>query len=160
MNGQKLLNQLEVIRMMTIKSIESITDEIADEMPTGYKNTVRWHLGHIAAFTDVFLNNFVGLSPYLSEEHIAMFKSGSKPSDWQAPPPSLEQLASLLIGQMEHIKSQLGTRNLEEKANKPLNLFGTEMESIGEVLNFCFYHEGQHLGHIKCRTNSSPLKRA
>jgi uncharacterized damage-inducible protein DinB len=155
MNSQKLLNQFDVIRAITFKSIDSITNEMADEMPTGYKNTIRWHLGHIAAFTDLFLNNFVGLSPYLSEEHLTMFKSGSKPSDWQVQPPSLEQLASLLKGQLEHIKSQLETRNLEEKANKPLSVYGNDMESIGELLNFCLYHEGLHLGHIKCRASSS-----
>ncbi|NBD24919.1 DinB family protein [Paenibacillus glycinis] len=161
MNAQKLINQLEVIREMTIKSIPSITDEMADEMPAGYRNTVRWHLGHIAAFTDLFLSNFAGLTPYLSEAHISMFKSGSKPADWgQTQPPTLEELATLLKGQMEHIKSQFGTKNLEEKANKPLSLFGTEMDSIGEILNFSFYHEGQHLGHIKCRTSASPLKQA
>ncbi|WP_326063756.1 hypothetical protein [Paenibacillus anseongense] len=92
------------------------------------------------------MHNFVGLSPYLSEEHLTMFKSGSKPSDWQVQPPSLEQLASLLKGQLEHIKSQLETRNLEEKANKPLSVYGNDMESIGELLNFAFIMKGSILG--------------
>lgn len=157
--NEKLLKQFEIIRAISTKSIESITEEMADEMPLGYKNTIRWNLGHILAVTDAFLFNFDEIPMYLSEEYFGMFKSGSKPADWQTQPPSLDELSFMFKGQMEHIKKHLEQRSLDEKTVNTFNLYGNPQETLGEVLNFCLYHEGFHLGYINGRTNN-PIKRA
>ncbi|SFB19680.1 MULTISPECIES: DinB family protein [unclassified Bacillus (in: firmicutes)] len=159
MNTEKQLIQFEVIRAITIKSIESITEEIADEMPAGYKNTIRWNLGHIIAVADAFLFNFAGIPMYLSPEHFEMFKSGSKPADWTTQPPSLEELTGMFKGQIDHIKKHLEGRSFEEKTKNTFNLYGNPQETLGEVLSFCQYHEGFHLGYINGRTTKT-LKRA
>jgi uncharacterized damage-inducible protein DinB len=159
MSEEKLLKQFEVIRAISIKSIESITEEMADELPEGYKNTIRWNLGHILAVTDAFLFNFAEIPMYLSEEHFNMFKSGTKPDDWKTVPPTLEELSEMFKGQMEHIKAQLENRSMDEKTPNTFNLYGNPQETLGEVLNFCLYHEGFHLGYINGRTPKG-IKRA
>jgi hypothetical protein len=96
---------------------------------------------------------------YLSPEHFEMFKSGSKPADWTTQPPTLEELSSMLKGQMEHIKNQLKDRSFEEKTKNTFNLYGNLQETLGEVLSFVQYHEGFHLGYINGRT-SKPIPRS
>ncbi|WP_335871632.1 DinB family protein [Bacillus sp. 2205SS5-2] len=152
MSDNKLLKQLEVIRAISTKSIESISEEVADEMPEGYKNTIRWHLGHIVAVTDAFLFNFAEIPMYLSEEQFEMFKSGSKPADWHTEPPTLDEISEMFNGQIDHIKKHLENRSMDEKTPKTFNLYGNPQETLGEVLNFCLYHEGFHLGYINGRT--------
>lgn len=157
MNSERLLKQFELIRAISTKSIESITEEMADEMPPRYKNTIRWNLGHILAVTDALLN-FAEIPMYLSEEHFEMFKGGSKPTDWKIQPPSLNELSLMFKGQMMHIKKQLEHRSLEEKTSNTFILYGYPQETLGEVLNFCLYHEGFHLGYINGRT-PNPINR-
>jgi uncharacterized damage-inducible protein DinB len=157
--SEKLLKQFEIIRAISIKSIESITEEMADEIPSGYKNSIRWNLGHILAVADAFLNNFAEIPMYLSEEHFEMFKSGSKPSDWKTQPPSLDDLSVMFKEQMEHMKNHLEHRSFDEKTPNTFNLYGNPQETLGEVVNFCLYHEGFHIGYINGRT-TQPIKRA
>lgn len=155
----KLLNQFETIRALSIKSMESITEEMADEIPPGYKNSIRWNLGHILAVADAFLFNFAEIPMYLSQEHFEMFKSGSKPSDWKTEAPNIEELTNMFEEQMEHIKKYLEHRNSDEKTPNTFNLYGNPQDTLGQIVNFCQYHEGFHLGYINGRTTHH-LKRA
>ncbi|MBY6036614.1 DinB family protein [Fictibacillus nanhaiensis] len=159
MNKEKLLTQFEIIRAISTKSIVSITDEMADEIPDGYRNSIRWNLGHILAVADAFLFNFAEIPMYLSEDHYEMFKSGSKPADWNTEPPTLNELSTMFKEQMDHMKKHLEGRSFDEKTPNTFNLYGNPQETLGEVVNFCLYHEGFHLGLINGRT-SQPIKRA
>lgn len=47
MTGEMLLKHLELVRANALRALESTTEEMADAMPAGFRNTIRWNLGHI-----------------------------------------------------------------------------------------------------------------
>ena len=42
-----VFNQLEFVRSQTLKLAEGVSEKAADLVPDGFRNNIRWHLGHI-----------------------------------------------------------------------------------------------------------------
>ena len=147
MTKEQLLNQIEVVRSITLKVFEDLTEEEADLMPPGFNNTIRWNLGHILIVQDQLACHFAGIAGQLPAKYITLFNNGTKPTDWQTSPPSLAMLAQQLKAQTLSIRENL-TERLDDLATKPFNRLGFRMETIGEILNFSIHHEGVHFGII------------
>lgn len=147
MTNDMILRQVEVVRAITLQKVESITEDVADIMPKGFNNTIRWNVGHILIVQDQLASNFAGLPQQLSPEFVALFGNRTRPSEWQVEPPTLQTLSYELKKQTAYIKESLGSR-LQEKAIKPFVRLGFKMETIGEILTFSLHHEGMHTGVI------------
>jgi uncharacterized damage-inducible protein DinB len=147
MTSEQLLKQIEVVRSITLKIFEDLTEEEADQMPNGFSNTIRWNLGHILIVQDQLANHFAGIPGQLPAEYISLFNNGTKPADWHITPPSLDVLAQHLKEQTRSIRENL-TGRLDELATKPFTRLGFKMKTIGEILNFSIHHEGVHFGII------------
>ncbi|MGJ7911094.1 DinB family protein [Neobacillus sp. LXY-1] len=142
-----VLRQVEVVRVITIQKLEYITEDVADIMPKGFNNTIRWNVGHILIVQDQLASNFAGLTQQLSQEFVTLFGNRTKPSEWQVEPPTLQTLTYELKKQTAYIKESLGNR-LQEKSKKTYVRLGFRMETIGEILTFSLHHEGMHTGVI------------
>ncbi|MEH7109149.1 DinB family protein [Bacillus sp. JJ1764] len=142
-----VLRQVEVVRVITIQKLEYTTEDVADIMPKGFNNTIRWNVGHILIVQDQLASNFAGLTQQLSQEFVTLFGNRTKPSEWQVEPPTLQTLTYELKKQTAYIKESLGNR-LQEKSKKPYVRLGFRMETIGEILTFSLHHEGMHTGVI------------
>lgn len=147
MTDDMILGQVEVVRAITLQRLESITEDVADIMPKGFNNTIRWNVGHILIVQEQLASNFAGLPPQLSPEFVNLFGNRTRPSEWQVEPPTLQTLSNELKKQTGYIKESLGNR-LQEKAIKPFVRLGFRMETIGEILVFSLHHEGMHTGVI------------
>ncbi|MBP1934231.1 DinB family protein [Ammoniphilus resinae] len=147
MTNEMLLRQVEVVRAITLHSLESITEDLADIMPKGFNNTIRWNVGHILIVQDQLASNFAGLPQQLSPEIVTLFGNRTRPSEWQIEPPTLKTLSDELKKQTVYIKESLGNR-LQENAIKPFVRLGIKMDTIGEILSFSLHHEGMHTGVI------------
>lgn len=147
MTNDMVMGQVEVVRAITLQKLESITEDVADIMPKGFHNTIRWNVGHILIVQDQLASNFAGLPQQLSPEFVSLFGNRTKPSEWQIEPPTLQTLADELKKQTAYIKETLGSC-LQEKATKPFVRLGFKMETIGEILTFSLHHEGMHTGVI------------
>ena len=44
---QVIMNQLAFARNSTLKIVEDVNEVTADKIPTGFRNHIHWHLGHI-----------------------------------------------------------------------------------------------------------------
>jgi uncharacterized damage-inducible protein DinB len=147
MTNEMVLRQVEVVRAITLQKVESITEDVADIMPKGFNNTIRWNVGHILIVQDQLASNFAGLPQQLSPEFVTLFGNRSRPSEWKVEPPTLQVLSNELKKQTAYIKESLYNR-LQEKATKPFVRLGFRMETIGEILAFSLHHEGMHTGVI------------
>ncbi|GED70534.1 hypothetical protein BRE01_42360 [Brevibacillus reuszeri] len=138
-----LFQQLQDYRSETLHAIEGMTEEEVNLVPVGFNNGILWNLGHI------YLDQYLWIS-HLTKEEISIppgfhewFAYGTKPADWQTPPPSLDTLRQLLANQPEQIRTMYGER-LEEEF--PATESG--MHTISQVLVRTIFHEGLHLAAI------------
>lgn len=147
MNSSLLLDQIQLIRSITLKAVEEIADEEADVQPPSFNNTIRWHLGHIYVVQERLAFHYAGFPVDVPQSYIDMFSNSTKPADWKEEPPSLAELSCRLTEQPNRIRTLLGEK-LKEPPTVPFHRFDGKLSTIGAILNFSLYHEGLHTSSI------------
>lgn len=140
---------MQVVRGITEKSIQQIPEELADIVPTGFTNNIRWNFGHIAYIQEKLLFGVSGQKMTLPEAYEVFFSAGTKPANWIETPPSLTAISGELIAQKQRIRDYL-PGNLQKRLPEPFtNKAGITFHTLGETFLFSFYHEALHMESIK-----------
>ncbi|WP_409252356.1 DinB family protein [Bacillus sp. SCS-153A] len=148
MEDTQLFKQMEFIRMRTIAALDNTTEEMADLVPPGFKNSIRWNLGHIYLSHENIIHSFVGEKGYVPESFKELFGFNTSPDQWDTDVPSLSQLRELLSGQPDRLKKTFMGR-LSERGGKPFQMTkNIAFETVAEVISFANWHEGLHQGTI------------
>lgn len=138
-----LFNQLESYRSELLEVLKDVTEEKAEIIPTGFRNNIRWNMGHI------YLDQFLWIEVLTKEKENVpktfhdWFGFGTSPSNFTDDTPSYEELKGLLKTQPKLIRERFGER-LEEEF--PPTEMG--MNTIEQVLIRTIFHEGLHLQTI------------
>jgi DinB superfamily len=147
---QFLFNQLAFVRNQTLNLLEGVTEEMADRVPEGFRNTIRWNLGHIYVVVERFAFQYLGLPQHLPDGFKEQFEYGTSPLNAHTfRVPTLSELEDLLKAQQVRIQETLADR-LEVKIIPPYTTSaGMKLETPKQFLTFNLYHEGMHLSVIK-----------
>jgi|DewCreStandDraft_2_1066082.scaffolds.fasta_scaffold13470_3 hypothetical protein len=140
---QIIFNQIELNRSRTLEIITNLTSEQVNVTPNGYNNNILWHVGHILTTQERLSYRLIQEPLELPESLMALFLNGTKPADWQTPPPDMSTLLPLLKEQPTRMKQRLEGR-LEEQITIPFK----DLKRLGEVLIFSIGHEALHVGYI------------
>lgn len=151
MNEHMLFQQMEFIRMRTLAVVDATSEHMADEVPEGFRNSIRWNLGHILLSQENLLYSFVGETDRISlpPEYRELFGFNTSHKTWDSlTPPTMSELRERLEAQPLRIKETFSGR-LDETGDKPFVLGEhTTLTTLGEVLSFTNWHEGLHQGTI------------
>ena len=147
-----VFKQLAFVRGQTLKVFEGVTEEIADRIPDGFRNSIRWNLGHIYVVMERMAFQHIGFPLQLPRGFKERFENGTSPinnSVTDVPAPTLLELVTLLSEQQERIRYALAER-LQEKIIPPYTTSaGMTLETPEQFLSFLLYHEGMHFSVIK-----------
>lgn len=150
MLDELIFRQIEFAREQTLKTVQDLTDDHVRVIPDGFRNHILWNLGHIALAHERFAFHFSGLTQYfqIPEDYIKLFAMGTSPLDWTSEGPRLNEVLKILRDQPERIRTAL-TGKLEEQVTPFTTSVGFTMETIGQLLNYCSYHEALHFSVIQ-----------
>lgn len=147
--SNSLFTQLAFVRQSTLKLFEGLDEGMADIVPQGFNNNIRWNFGHIYTGQEKMVFQLAREQPLLPDGYAEMFSNGTKPADWQSTPPSLNELHSALAEQTARIEAAFANR-LDEKIAAPYTTSaGLTMNTIQELILFTLYHEGMHFTAIR-----------
>ncbi|WP_096272111.1 DinB family protein [Paucisalibacillus globulus] len=150
MNEEMLLKQMKFIRYRTIAALDATSEAIADDIPTGFNNNLRWNFGHIIVSQENIITYFLGETGSLADFYRELFNRGTSPKDWKEDQvvPTLRELRVALEEQYERMVALCSGR-ISEVGKNPLN-FGPEYEfkTLGEAIGFTNFHESLHQGNI------------
>jgi uncharacterized damage-inducible protein DinB len=151
---QEIFKLAAHVRSNTLRTLDSITEESADQMPPGFRNTIRWHLGHIYLTQEWLVFYHGNERASIPETFPALFAPGTNPAEWKTEPPTLKSLRSLLSEQPSRISKTFAGR-LDEIAKKPFKT-GDQLEltTVGGILAFTLQHEGLHYGFMNALTRA------
>jgi DinB superfamily len=145
---QTIFDHMETVRSITEKSIQRIPEEMADVIPEGFNNSIRWNFGHIAYVQEKLVFGISGEKMNVPMNYERLFGAGTKPAEWTEPPPSFKEIAAVLTGQKSRIKTFLHGR-LDQKLPRPYtNRSGITFYTTGEAFLYGFYHEALHMETI------------
>ncbi|MFJ8067127.1 DinB family protein [Psychrobacillus sp. NPDC096426] len=146
---QTILHHMETVRGITLKSIHKTPEEIADIIPKGFNNNIRWNFGHIAFTQEKLVYGVLDEVMSLPKEYEEFFSAGTKPADWKGTPPSLVEISAVLTEQTARIKEFVPGRFSEKLSTPFTNRVGITFGTLSETWLFSFYHEGMHMEAIK-----------
>lgn len=138
-----LFNQLESYRSYILGVADTVTAENAEFIPAGFKNNIRWNLGHI------YLDQYLWIQAVTKEKDPELvpfmnwFGYGASPANFTAETPSYEELKTFLKDQPARIREAYADRLEEEFAPTEMGI-----HTIEQVLIRTIFHEGMHLQTI------------
>lgn len=152
MADKALFDHARFSRVYALAVTQKVSEERADVVPPGFRNNIRWNLGHMLVGFESIVSEALGIETEAPEGYLKLFEGGTSPADWAgagAPVPGLPELRKLLDEQSARLSGLLAG-HLEEKLAKPFAVGPyVEYRTVGEVLDFAIYHEAVHLGFIK-----------
>lgn len=144
-----IFQHMQTVRGITEKTIRQIPEELADIIPPGFTNNIRWNFGHIAYIQEKLAFGISGEKMNTPLEYEVFFSAGTKPGDWIGTPPTLAEISNELIVQKYRIGNSL-PGNLHKRLAEPFtNKAGVTFHTLGETFLFSFYHEALHIEGIK-----------
>jgi len=144
MNEEQLFKQMKMWRNWTVEFLRTIPENIADQIPAGHHNNIRWNAGHLLVGWDHTVFPAVTQERRLPLSYHVMFPSGSKPDNWTGQPPTMDQIIILLEEQPILIE-QACEGHLHEPLKEPF----LGMKTLGDMVVFHMNHENLHMGIIK-----------
>ncbi|HWL24621.1 MAG TPA: DinB family protein [Ureibacillus sp.] len=144
MSEEQLFEQMKLWRAWTVEFLRTIPEEMADQIPHGSNNNIRWNVGHILVGWDHAMFPAVNEERQLPLSYHLMFPRGSKPESWTEQPPSVDELIKQLEVQPAMIE-QFCKGNLDKPLKEPF----LGMKTLGDMVVFHMNHENLHMGIIK-----------
>ncbi|MCB0211316.1 MAG: DinB family protein [Anaerolineae bacterium] len=140
------IHSLIKTRHLIEEAVSDLSPQQMLSIPSGFDNNIAWNLGHIVVVQQLLHYRLCGLEMAVSQQQIAMFKTGTSPTEWQAEP-DLDSIIALLH---ELPKKLLDDYQAGRFGN--FNSFTTStgiyLETLEDAIAFNNFHEGLHLGFI------------
>ena len=146
-----VFNQLEFVRSQTLKLAEGVSEKAADLVPDGFRNNIRWHLGHIYVVLERLAFKYDAMPLDMPPGWTERFETGSSPlaAPTDVAVPTLEELRARLGSQIARIRRTLDG-NLQETVASPYTTSaGMYLGTPEHFLAFNLYHEAMHLSTIR-----------
>lgn len=144
-----LFEHLEFVRAQTLNLVRDLPDDIAELIPSGMNNHVKWNMGHVLFITERFAFGVNGETMTLPVEYTELFRSGSKPREISEAWPAMYELVELLEGQVHRIEHRYNAHLRDTVLSPYTTSKGLKLTRVEEFLSFCLYHEGMHFDKMK-----------
>ncbi|WP_306454058.1 DinB family protein [Evansella halocellulosilytica] len=138
-----LFTQLKSYRDYFLYELEDVTEKEAEIIPTGFKNNIRWNIGHVYIDQYLWVQVLTKEKGHYPESFNSWFGFRTSPKNFTADTPSFGQLKALLEEQPAKIQKQYGNRLDEEFEPTEMGMYTLE-----QVLVRTIYHEGMHTQSI------------
>lgn len=120
-------------------------------IPPGFDNNIAWNIGHILVVQQLLHYKLSGLTMAVTDEQVAMYRTGTSPTDWTIEP-DITQLIPLL----KETSQTLATDYQAEKFSNYqayTTSTGISLPTIEDAISFNNFHEGVHVGFILALRN-------
>lgn len=128
---------------------EGVDPAIADILPDGCRNNLRWQLGHILLTQQLLILTLSGRELTVSDEWRAWFAKGSSPADFSDNTPDWAELLGQMDALGEAVTGFVGKHEPDIALPKPYQTStGPLLKTLGDAAHFSCVHEGLHTGVI------------
>ena len=132
-----------------LQNIEALSTEQLNAIPKGHNNNIIWNLGHVIASAQMIFYKRAGLPLTIEEKYITPFLPNSRPDGFIATA-EVEYLKLLALSTIEDMETDYNTKDFSHyiKSENIERVYGIELLTIDNALDFLLYHEGYHIGKI------------
>ncbi len=145
------INILKQDRTLIYGAVKKLSPEAYLLIPPGFDNNIIWNVGHIVVVQQLLHYKLCNLETYVSEEQIAMFRTGTSPADWSYEP-DMAELLELLNELPTKFEADYGANKFQAFQGYTTRT-GINLKTIEDAIAFNNFHEGLHLGAILALRN-------
>lgn len=148
-NMDSRIDKLKKIRQFILKQISELTDEQLNEIPPNFNNNIAWNLAHMMCAQQGICYLRSGNAAVIDEKFIAPFFTNTKP-ERSLSAAEIAEIKTLFISTIDQLQVDFEKeifRNYQPSPNI-LKVYGIEIKSIDDALEFLLYHDGYHVGTI------------
>jgi hypothetical protein len=133
-------------RTLLSQLIENLTLEQLNTIPTGFNNNIIWNIGHIIVVQQRLVYNLSGMPMLISDNCIARYKKGTKPTEIVTEKEVLA-LYELLFSTIKQTEIDF-EHNLFKTFSEFTVMTGFVIKNVKDAIAFNYYHEALHTGVI------------
>ncbi|MGP4040128.1 DinB family protein [Gracilibacillus sp. D59] len=138
-----IFDQYKLTRDLFTDSISSVSKDLIDLHPPGFRNTIHWQIGHVLVIAEEIANFPHRSKSSLPDDYKKLFGRGTKPNEWPQNVPSMEQLIIDLQDQVNRI-GKISPEEAQERLTEPFD----GIDRFEEFASLGLFYEAMHLGQI------------
>lgn len=126
--------------------IENLSIDELNYIPKGFNNNIIWNIAHVIVTQQLLVYNLSGLPMLISDEMIASYRKGTKPSS-DLNQAEVDFIKGLLFSTIEKTKEDYDAKIFQTYNEYTVTTKST-LSNVEEAIEFNNFHEGIHLGYI------------
>ena len=145
----KRIEKIKNFRLFLLKQITGFTDEQLNKIPDGYNNNIIWNLTHLICAQQGICYLRAGQTALVTDKYITPFFTNTKP-ERILEKQEIEEIKGLFISTIDELQTDYDKKIFSNYTPSPniFRVYGIEISSIDDALEFLLYHEGYHSGYI------------
>ena len=149
---EKQLNQLTKIknfRQFLLGQIAGLTTAQLNQIPPGYHNNVIWHIAHLTSAAQSLCYVRAGQPIAIEEKYFTPFLPGTRP-ERLIDAAEVEIIKRLFNSSIDTLQTDVerGLFTAYSPSERIASVYGVEVATIEDALDFVLYHEGFHTGYV------------
>ncbi|MGI4866251.1 MAG: DinB family protein [Janthinobacterium lividum] len=149
---EKQLSQLTTIkhlRQFLLQQVDGLTTAQLNAIPPGYHNNIIWHLAHLNSAVQAICYVLSGQPIALDEQYFRPFLPGTRP-ERALDETEIEVVKGLLIATIDQLRTDVerGIFTTYKPSERIAAVYGVEVASLADALDFILFHEGYHIGYV------------
>lgn len=136
-------------RLFLINQIEELSNDQLNKIPDGYNNNIIWNLIHLMSAQQSICYLRAGQTTIIADKYIAPFSTNTKP-ERIIEKQETEEIKNLFVDTIDRLQADYDKKIFSTYTPSPniFKVYGIEIKSIDDALEFLLYHEGYHSGYI------------
>jgi hypothetical protein len=143
------LAQIKQIRLFLLREISNLTSEQLNAIPQGYNNNIIWNLAHMLSAMQALCYKRAGLPVTIDDKYVTPFLPGTRPETIISDD-EIAAIKLLLINTTDKLQADIENNLFHNytMSERVEQVYGIQLLSIDDAIDFLMYHEGFHSGYI------------
>ena len=138
---------LKKAREVVLKTIDGLTLEQMQKIPSGFNNNIAWNVAHLVVTQQLLHYKLSGLNCLCPDDLIDAHKKGTSPTKTFTEE-EFDEVKELLVGLPDTLQEDFEAGIFENYNEYPTST-GFVLNSIETAITFNNFHEGIHYGIIR-----------
>ena len=145
----KRIEKIKKVRQFLLKQIAELTPKQLNEIPEGYNNNIIWNLCHLICAQQSICYVRAAQPITVNEKYFLPYTTNTKPGAYIYAQ-EIESIKELFINSVDQLQTDFEKKIFENytASENILRIYGVELNTIDDALEFVLYHEGFHTGYI------------
>jgi DinB superfamily len=143
------IEKIRKFREFLLAQIADLTPDQLNKIPEGYNNNIIWNLTHLICAQQSICYLRAGQPITVKDIYFTPFLTNTKP-DRFIDSQEIDEIKKLFVSSIDEFQIDIDKRLFDNYTASPniLKIYGVELNTIDDALDFILYHEGFHSGYI------------